>query len=132
VITYIALGFPFALLILFLLGMPNVPYEMDHGQGSKPGTFFPVLILYHVFFYVIFTVDVLMRAKTSLFTISAIEAWLFNGAIVFFYESYLHQRYPMRSEGTSNYSLLRYAIVLSLGVSAAVTFVAGLIGSAGK
>ena len=50
---YIALAFPVALFILFQLGMPSGKYEMDHGRGTRPGTFFPILIMYHVMFYFI-------------------------------------------------------------------------------
>jgi hypothetical protein len=133
VLIYVALAFPFAVLIALLLGMPNVKYEFDHGNGTKPGTFFPLLILYQVFFYFI-AVDSLLCAKSNhLFVITAIEALLFNGLTVFFYESYLHNRYKSISlQGESNYSLLRYAIVLSLGFSAVVTFVTALVESVWK
>lgn len=54
----------------------------------------------------------------SLFLIAAIEALLFAGLMLFFYEHYMQAT----AAGPSNYSLNRYAVTLSLGVSAILTF----------
>ena len=41
---YLVIALPVALWIALRLALPAGPYEMDHGQGTKPGAFFPLLI----------------------------------------------------------------------------------------
>jgi hypothetical protein len=47
---YLVIALPVALWIALRLALPAGPYEMDHGQGTKPGAFFPLLILYSLGF----------------------------------------------------------------------------------
>ena len=62
--------------------------------------------------------------------IAAVESVLFIGFTTLVYELYLQVRYPGPTmPGDSNYTLFRYAIVLSLGISAVTTFIAALVGS---
>jgi hypothetical protein len=120
------LALPALLWMILRISMSAGPYNMD--QGQHRGSFFPLLILYSVFAYIIliasacgafFSYCADQNWPAFLFLSAGIEALLFAGFLVFFYEGYMHAT----ASGTSNYTLNKYAVVLSLGVSAVVTFV---------
>jgi hypothetical protein len=94
------------------------------------------LILYQFFFYIVaglglygaywnWQYDANLWPSLFLFA-AALYALLFNGLVLLFYEGYLAQRYPGPSKtGVSSYTINRYALVLSLGISSVMLFVAG-------
>jgi hypothetical protein len=133
---YFVIGIPVTLWILLRFTLPAGPYEMDHGHGSAKGTFFPLLILYQAFFYILAGLALFGahwnwqyndNLWPSLFLcVAALYALLFNGFVLFFYEGYLTTKYPGPTRpGVSSYTISRYALVLSLGFSSVGLFVAG-------
>jgi phosphoglycerol transferase MdoB-like AlkP superfamily enzyme len=110
---------------------------MDTGAGGNRGTFFPLLILYSVFFYATAALSICgmlfswvagLRATADLFLAAALFALLFNVVTVFFYEGYMQSRTDMMTRrGVSNYTLNKYAITLSLGISAVMLLAVGMV-----
>ena len=97
-------------------------------QGNLRGSFFPLLACYQVLAYAVFFGSLLgaffcycegQNMPWSLFLVAAIEAILFAGFLLFSYEMYLQAT----ASGASNYTLNKYAVTVSLGVSAILTFV---------
>jgi hypothetical protein len=145
--TLLPVALPLILWIFFRLALRAGPYEMDHGNGTKPGTFFPLLILYSVFFYVVAGLGFYGASWTfrytgnlwvcGVFLIAALCSLLFNGLLVFFYEGYMTVKYPGKefSEargvyekiGPSNYTLNKYALILSLGFSSVALLITGTV-----
>jgi hypothetical protein len=143
----LAVALPFVLWIALRLALPAGPYEMDHGQGTKPGTFFPLLILYSVFGYFVGVLGLYGASWTfrytgnlwvcGVFLVAALCSLLFNWLLVFFYEGYMTVKYPGKefSEargvyekiGPSNYTLNKYALILSLGFSSVALLIAGVV-----
>jgi hypothetical protein len=129
-------GLPAALWLLFRFILPAGPFEMDNGQGTAKGTFFPLLILYQFFFYIVaglglygaywnWQYDANLWPSLFLFA-AALYALMFNGLLVFYYERYLAHRYPGQSRlAVCNYTIDKYALILSLGISSVMLFVAG-------
>ena len=128
---------PIFICSLLTVTMPAGPYEMDHGHGNHPGTFYPLMQLYHQFFYILAGLSTFgameawkHNANTAavVFIIAAMYGLLFNGFLLLSYEKYMHQRYPMVAgmQGSSNYGLLRYAAVLSLSMSTVLAFIVGI------
>jgi hypothetical protein len=122
----ILLALPLLIWCLLRVSLPAGPYAMD--QGGHRGSFFPLMAFYSAWAYVIFFASLLgaffsycesANASLSLFLVAAIEALLFAGLILFFYERFLHAT----ASGTSNYTLNKYAVTLSLGLSAILTFI---------
>lgn len=101
-------------------------YEMDHGNGKCKGTFYPLLILYSVFFYVLAALGVIGFAWSHIpvFLLSAGEALFVNIWLLLCYEAYMYSRYP---EGKSNYTRGKYALTLAMGYSSALTMVIAVI-----
>jgi hypothetical protein len=136
-----AIALPIVLWIALRLTFPAGPYEMDHGNGAAKGTFFPLLILYQVFFYVIaglglggafwnWNYDENMWPSMFLLA-AAFYALLLNGLLLCWYEGYLHTRYPGPARiGVSNYTLNRYAANMALALSSLALFFAGAIWAA--
>jgi hypothetical protein len=123
--------------VILRFTLPAGPYEMDNGSGTAKGTFFPLLILYQAFFYVIaglglggafwnWHYDENMWPSMFLLA-AAFYALVLNALLLFWYEGYLASRYP---NGTSNYTLNRYAVVMALGFSSLALFFAGVIWAA--
>lgn len=125
--------------------MPAGPYEMDHGNGSNPGTFFPLLLVYHALFCVVTALSVFGAiegwklgegAAAVVLLLAAYHALLFNGFLIFFYEAYMQGRYLGNHRqpdgrfagkpGPSNYTLNRYATVLALAFSAVALLLCGV------
>ena len=144
---YLAIALPSARWIALRLSRPAGPYEMDHGQGTKPGTFFPLLILYLAFGYFVGVLGLYGASWTfrytgnlwvcGVFLVAALCSLLFNWLLVFFYEGYMTVKYPGKefSEargvyekiGPSNYTLNKYALILSLGFSSVALLIAGVV-----
>ena len=125
-----ALAFPFALWIVLGLSMRHSAYSMD--QGGHKGSFFPLLILYQVFFYILAIIAgcnvVFCYGRGFVWSgmvtaTAAAEALIFNIVLLAFYESFLHYREGFE---TSNYWRWKYALVSAFGVSALITFFAGM------
>lgn len=132
----IAVALPLILWIGFRVLLPPGPYEFDFDPQVR-GTFISILPFYQRLFWVIALIGV-AGAVTDyvegfgwaalLLLLAAIYAFLFNGVMVYFYEVYLHSRYPRDgSQPRSNYTLGRYSLILSLGFSAVVLLLAGVI-----
>jgi len=129
---------PLTLWGMLRLLLPSGPREMD--QNAHKGSFFALLILYSLFFYVIVAIScVLMlrvHGQASLVLMFAmIYALLFNGWTTYAYEGYLHVRYPrgivpnqllQPQLGPSTYTVGRYALTLTLAVSSFLLFVVGV------
>ena len=118
-----AVALPFAIWIVNRLALPAGSYEMD--AGGKEGRFYPLLILYSAFFYIVaglsiygavFAWDFRLGWPPILFLLAAAYAILFCGVTVLFYESYLTSK--ANAPGKSNYTRTKFAIVRSLGWSA--------------
>lgn len=125
-------------------------YEMDSGNGTARGSFFPLLILYQVLFYVVAGLGIFgaIYARSSgdwqpstMLLASAVYAILFNILILFFYEGYLHAKYLgvwgvdesgklIAKLGPSNYTRTKYALILALGASSILTLIGGAIWTA--
>jgi len=131
-----AVSLPFFLWCFFRFILKPGPYELDFDVNH--GTFISILPWYQKFFGTIFYFGIFgafiakmylgMGWVALLFLIAAIYGLLFNGLMVFYYERYLHQRYPRdRSIGTSNYTLGKYAAVLAIGIASLVNFILALV-----
>lgn len=116
------------------------PFEMDH--GGNEGTFFPMLILYSVFFYALATASFLGAYEAWVY--NAVDApgfflWagcfalLFNIWVTFQYERYLHSRYPSGGkDGVSSYTARKYAFTMALAGAALLSFAAGVVRMVGE
>jgi len=137
---YAVAGFPLVLWIIFrFFVLDSATYEMDHGNGTAKGTFYPLLIMFSAFFYFVAVLALISAAysKSSLFLVSAVEALLFNILVLVFYEGYLHVRYLgtrsnqegrlYEEKGPSNYTRSKYALILSLAYSSILTLIAGAV-----
>lgn len=107
-------------------------YEFDH--ASRYGSFQMVYTAYRGAFWVIFTAslpsiiylsDLKLTTPVIFLFFAGIDALLFNLALTFFYESYLHVRYVLSPQAQSNYGAWKYAGVLALGYGAVGCFVMG-------
>ena len=106
-----ALLLPWVLWLVLLLALPAGPYEMD--AAGKEGRFYPLLILYSAFFYVVLTLALIGATFNVahgvdwrpglMLLFSAVYALLFNGLILLFYESYMAQKCA-RESAQSTYS----------------------------
>ena len=145
--TLLPIALPLILWLFFRLALPAGPYEMDHGNGSKPGTFFPLLILYQVFGYILIGLS-LYGANWAfkytgnlvaciVFLVAELCSLLFAGLLLYWYEGYLHNKYPGQDAsptrgmyekiGPSSYTLNKYALSLSLGFSSVALLVYGVV-----
>jgi hypothetical protein len=137
VLVYLSIALPIILWAAFRSFMKPGPYEMDFSHIH--GTFGLIMPWYMKTFSFI-AVSGLIGATISwylrigkvavIFLISAILATLFNALIVIFYERYMHIRYPRMNppvNGVSNYTLTKYSIILSLGISALADFILALV-----
>jgi hypothetical protein len=123
----LAIAAPFIIWVLVFLSLGPGSYSMD--QNGKEGTFYPLLILYSVFFYVVAGLGLFGSIwaygalgnlwPSSVLLVAAAEAMLFNGALLFFYEGYLHEK--------TSYTRARYAAVLALGISAVLMLLVGAV-----
>ncbi len=128
---YLAIALPFILWLVFRLSMSPGPYNMDPcGKGS----FFPHLILYSVFGYVLVTLGVFgstwafsegAKPQAGLMLAAAIYALLFAGFLAFFYEAWMHA--VTTPPGKSNYTVGKYALVLALGHSSTILLISGAL-----
>jgi len=137
---YLAGTLPAIIWLILRLTMPPGPYEMD--QGGRQGTFFPILILYSVAAYAIAIFSAVLayvgwthRAGVGvvLLLTAAVDAIIFCFWLVWCFEMYMQQRYPVGNQalaakiGVSTYTLGRYALTLALGFSALALFLAGVV-----
>jgi hypothetical protein len=127
-----ALALPALIWIALRLLLPSGPYSVD--QGQHKGSFFPLLIMYSVWSYIVAMVSIFgavfchdngMLWSAGVFVAAAVEALLFSGLLVFFYEGYMHSM----AAGKSNYTVSKYALILSLGISSILTFLAAVAGT---
>ena len=125
----LAIMLPCVLWLLFRFSMPAGPYNMD---PCGKGTFFPHLILYSVFGYAQVILGVFGATwgfghganwPAAVLLFAALDAFLFAGLMAFFYESWMHAM--ATPPGKSNYTLTRYAMVLSLGFSSVILLIVG-------
>lgn len=124
----------FMFLLFLTLPFHHKVYEMDF--GVEVGTFGFFLRAYTLIGWILFFTLLAMcgtgiwfhvKLVPGLALIGSIEALLFNFLLTFFFESYVHVKYKKGSsdEGFSNYTHLRYSIILSLGVSSILSFIIG-------
>lgn len=143
-LAYFSAILPWILWFPFRLLLPRGPYEFDHGPANTMGSFFALLPHYTRFFYAIGVAGLggAFYAQHSGFgwpawclLLAAADALLFNGFLVFFYESYLAARYPRswnfnEPPHPSNYTAGKYAWVMALGFSAVILLLVGAAGVA--
>jgi hypothetical protein len=128
--------FPGIMFILFYLSMKHDFYEMD--PPGSPGLFIGLYTHYYKTFLFISVVGLLCAIGIAGFVpiattflpaecllAAAIYGFLFNGLLVYFYESYVHVRYAIG--GGSNYSKARYALIQSLAACSVTLFIIGLV-----
>jgi hypothetical protein len=137
-ISGVSLLIPLALWGVLRLILPSGPREMD--QNAHKGSFFALLILYSVFFYAIVAISCVLMLHINgpaavIMVFAMIYALMFNGWTTWQYEMYLHSRYPrgivpnqllQPPLGPSNYTVGRYALTLTLAISAFSLFVVGV------
>ena len=126
-----ALLLPWVLWLVLRLALPAGPYEMD--AAGKEGRFYPLLILFSVFFYTVLSLALIGATFNVahgvdwrpglMLLFSAVYALLFNGLTLFFYEGYLTSKAAPQPK--SSYSTGKYATILSLGFSAVVLLLVG-------
>ncbi len=128
----VSAALPIALWLAFCAFLRSDYYAMD--QGYHKGSFFPLLILYSVFGYVVFLASLVISMvefynnmfwAPSVLMVAAVDALLFVVFLLTSYESYLH--YQADHPEQSNYSGFKYAMTIALGLSAVVTFIMGLV-----
>lgn len=133
----LAITLPFILWLILRFTLAAGPYEMDPcGQG----TFFPHLILYSVFAYAQVALGIIgatwaygygAKDAAGILLFAAILALLFAGVLAFSFEAYMAVRYkPPTCCAKSNYSIGRYALVLSLGISSTALLIFGAVWAA--
>lgn len=124
-----AIALPFILWLILRFAMPPGPYNMD---PCGKGTFFPHLILYSVFAYAQVILGVFgatwafsegAEIQAGLLLLAGTYALLFAGLLAFFYERWMHA--VTTPPGKSNYTLSKYAAVLSLGISSVLLLIGG-------
>ena len=130
--TDLLIALPFFLWIVLRFSMPAGPYNMD---PCGKGTFFPHLILYSVLGYAQVILGVFGATwafghsanwPAAILLFAALYAFLFSGLLIFFYERFMAAAYPpIMTPGKSNYTLTRYAMVLSLGFSSVLLLIVG-------
>ena len=132
--AYAAIALPFLLWLILRFTLPPGPYNMD---PCGKGTFFPHLILYSTFAYAQVTLGVFgatwafshgAKEQAGLLLFAAAYALLFAGYLAFCYESWMAsmaQPPTVNLPGKSNYTLAKYAVVLSLGFSSIALLIVG-------
>jgi hypothetical protein len=141
-LIYLALILPFFLWLILRFTMSPGPYNMD---PCGKGTFFPHLIMYSVFGYVVLFLSVFCGTwgtnrglnwhPALVLLFAGIDALLFVGFLTFFYESWMHSMAPSLTAnipGKSNYTLRKYTLVLSLGISSVVLLIWGALWTAAE
>jgi len=127
----IAIALPCLLWLLLRFTCSPGPYELD---SAGKGTFFPHLIMYSVFFYLLAGLSACgaylawfhSAGWGSCFLLFAMGyALLFNVWLAFNFEMYMQTRYSPNAK--SPYTLNRYAVTLALAVSAILMFLAGVV-----
>ena len=127
--TDFLIALPMFLWLILRFTLAAGPYNMD---PCGKGTFFPHLILYSCFGYaqVILAIFGATWAfghsanwPAAVLLFAALYAFLFVGLMAFFYEGWMHAM--ATPPGKSNYTLNRYAAVLSLGVSSVLLLIVG-------
>lgn len=130
---YFNFALPALLWVIFRITLPPGPFEMDH--SGQPGTFYALMIAYQRFFYFVAGASIAGAVAARMFErnepaatllLAAACAMLFNGLLTLWYESYLHTRGSQSGQGKSSYTANKYALILSLGVSAAVLLLVGV------
>ena len=129
---YVLLALPVAIWIMFrFLLLPPGPFLMDQGEHKGSGSFF--VVMWSAWFGLIFVSSMIcafifymgslnMAAESAV--VAAVESLIFIGALVYFYECYLH---GMANDRVSNYSSTRYSTLFALGVSSLASFVLSLV-----
>jgi len=127
--------FPLALFGVFSMILPSKSvFEFDWG-GHK-GVFSFLYSAYRAIFGVIFLLglcggmffaDQHVTFLAIVLFSAALQAFLFIVLLTFWYESYLHARWKFATDQQSNYTTMRYAIILALGTSSVLLFVYGLL-----
>lgn len=130
--TDLLIALPFFIWVILRFVMPAGPYNMD---PCGKGTFFPHLILYSVFGYAQVILGIFGATwgfghganwPAAVLLFAALYSFLFVGFLVYFFEAYMHSNYPPTPQvGKSDYTLTRYAMVLSLGFSSVILLVVG-------
>jgi hypothetical protein len=155
-LIYLALILPILLWLILRFTMSPGPYNMD---PCGKGTFFPHLIMYSVFGYVIVALSAIGATwgiarglnwhPALVLLFAGIDGLLFAGFLTFFYEGWMAVRYPgiiitinglteVKMNGTgeqlgkSNYTLDKYALILSLGVSSVTLLIVGAVWTAAE
>lgn len=110
------------------------PFEMDNGRAK--GNFFPLLVLYSVFFYALAIASFIGAYEAwvynatdapGLFLWAGCFALLFNIWMTFQYEEYLQARYPEEGLGVSNYTARKYAFTMAVAGAALLSFAVGVV-----
>lgn len=130
---YLILGFPLVIYLMARVSLPNVRYEFDiqtHGSfGFLHDRFHKIAWMIFGFGFVsAFAAERFLPISDApvILLVSAIFALLFNVWLTTSYESYMHSRYGRGGGvGPSNYTLPRYCVTITLGVSCLVLFVVG-------
>lgn len=113
-------------------------YEFD--WADRPGSFQFVYAPYRGLFWAIFFISlpgafamdyIQAYGSAGALLIAALCAFLFNGFITFFYESYLAVRWTINPPGRSNYTAVKHSLVMALGVTAVVMFIVGIVAAFG-
>lgn len=133
---WLPIAFPLVIFALRYFSMQHPTYEMD--PPNSPGMFSGIYCHYYRVFLFISVIGLLCAVGLAGFVpiissqlpadclmAAAIYAFLFNGLLIYFYESYLAVRYV--TGGSSNYTKLRYAIIQALAISSVVLFIFGLV-----
>lgn len=125
---------PAILWLILRFTMAPGPYEMDSPTGK--GTFFPHLVIYSVFYYVLAGISAWGACSAwhygadwgaLLLLFAMAYSLIFNIWLAFNFEAYMAGRYRFNK---SPYSLNRYAVTLALAVSALLLFLAGVVNTA--
>lgn len=127
---------PLVLWSFLRITLPTGTFAFDFDPRAR-GSFFALLHYYQRFFWITALVGIAGAVYSEgggppagIFLLAALNAYLFNGLTVFFYESYLHALNG--PEGKSNYSVGRYSLVLALGFSAVAQLFVGIVWTAVK
>lgn len=131
---------PAILWLILRFTMAPGPYEMDSPTGK--GTFFPHLVIYSVFYYVLAGISAWGACSAwhygadwgaLLLLFAMAYSLIFNIWLAFNFETYMHARYIVGNPalngmiGKSPYTLNRYAATLALAVSALLLFLVGVV-----
>lgn len=130
--TDLLIALPFFIWVILRFAMPAGPYNMD---PCGKGTFFPHLILYSVFGYAQVVLGIFGATwgfghganwPAAVLLFAALYAFLFAGLLTYLYERFMTGYAtggPLLAK--SNYTLTRYAMVLSLGFSSVILLIVG-------